>query len=152
MKTLPVLAVVAVLAGGAAIIATTHGDRTPINEQSVAAQVRSHLMTLLDLHPVTCKSLQGGMELPGSQCFLSAHKQDVVLEDVQRVLEPVGRTLGWTNDYSVWGAFYTSSRDRQLSFGVNIAMIEGDETLEPLAVTKGYRSAISFIVDGRLTP
>jgi len=75
-----------------------------------------------------------------------------VLEDVQRVLEPVGRTLGWTNDYSVWGAFYTSSRDRQLSFGVNIAMIEGDETLEPLAVTKGYRSAISFIVDGRHTP
>ncbi|WP_407571854.1 hypothetical protein [Deinococcus altitudinis] len=109
-------------------------------------------MAITGLHPVACKDIQGGLDISGSQCFLSTLQQDDLLKAVQDALEPVGQTLGWTNDYSVWGAFYTAARNRQLSFGANVAQIAGDQTLEGSPLTKGYSSMVNFVVDAEHTP
>lgn len=152
MKVVPVLFLLALMTGGAAIILTTQGSKSVMTEQDLTGTIQSRLMTLPELHPISCKLLQGGTELPGSHCFLSTQSQEALLKEVQNALEPVGQTSGWTNDYAVWGAFYTASSDQQLSFGVNIAEIAGDRSLEPLAVTKGYKSVVNFVVDVRHTP
>ncbi|MGY2896190.1 hypothetical protein [Deinococcus sp. UYEF24] len=163
MKRSLVLLVLALMAGGALIIAMTLRNQglhrgnsattsTVTPAAALAGKIHDRLMTIAGLYPVACKDIQGGLDLAGSQCFLSTLKQDDLLKGVQDALEPVGQTSGWTNDYSVWGAFYTATRGQRLSFGANVAQIAGDRTLEGLPLTKGYESMVNFVVDTEHTP
>jgi len=158
MKVVPVIFVLALATGAAALVVTTQmktgsqGGKTVTPAIDLTATIQDRLMTIPGLHPVACKTIQGGLDIPGAQCFLSTEERKTLLGNVKHALEPVGQTQGWTNDYSVWGAFYTATRDRRLTFGVNVLQIAGDETLERSPLTRGYRSVVNFVVDAKPAP
>lgn len=146
------LSFLAVLGIGGGIMLNSEQQRRPMSQAAMTEELSQHLLTLSGqrLKAVECAQLDQGLVIPGSRCFLSVATPEDLFPAVKKAIDPLGTTPGWTNDYSVWGAFYAARDEPRRTFGVTITPLEGNRDFEANPLVKGYRSLVDVVVNSTL--
>lgn len=156
MRMFPVLALFAALVGASVVTKNlkSGGNAMIPTRDEIAASINTQIMSLKDakIKEINCGLIDVVDSKDGGHCYVSPLKPDEILPLLVAVIGEVGHTNGWTNDYSVWGAFYASKQDPKRSFGVNISPIEGNRDFEQIGAVKGYKSFIDFVVNSTRRP
>lgn len=150
MKVLPTLIIlVGIIGGGAGLYSFSKQGVNVTTRQEITASIAKQISGLKNagIKEVDCKAYDGGLKSEGAHCYFSPLEPDQLLPLIQKAMEPLGHTNGWTNDYSVWGAFYASAADPKRSFGVNISPVQGNRDFEGVDSAKGFKSFVNFIVN-----
>ncbi|WP_152544748.1 hypothetical protein [Deinococcus phoenicis] len=158
MSRLYLLAVTALMVLVGAVVYS--GGSAAKKEQPVEIQAQilqelhSRFATLSDAHlkEVDCKPAFPYDTSKSTVCFMSTVRVERLLPIFQRSLAQIAYTDGWTQDYGVWGAFYSLNARPKWTFGVDLKPIADSVDFEAYGEVRGFESFVVVTVSSQPKP
>lgn len=106
----------------------------------------------LALESTDCKILFGTIAADDSKCYVSDIKPEEAVNISQKVLDEIGQTIGWREDYGVFGAFYSMRVDPQMSFGITVESAKDSLDFKNIKQITDRNSVVGITANSKRKP
>lgn len=149
-----VMALLTTTLGGVFVVQHQNKASSMTDQSAVLQQVSQHLAATpaVRLKSVDCKVFYLEDVSQDTHCFVSPVLPDDLHPLLATSAHQLGSTPGWSQDYGVWGAFYTLTGNPKRTFGVTIKAIADSKDFEGVKEVQGYKSFVSVTVNPKPNP
>ncbi|AZI42171.1 hypothetical protein EHF33_04930 [Deinococcus psychrotolerans] len=84
---------------------------------------------------------------PNGSCCTSDAPTEQLVKGFQALLEPLAFSPGWRKDYETWADLYQFNGVPEITFGVGITPVKGNQDLEGIASIKKFTNFINITVN-----
>ena len=143
----------AVLAGVAAVGGLRlHSTTTGVKAMTQQA-LMSRLAQLLEgeqglaVHKIDCATVYEDQLGGHNACYGSHLGTEELVSRIQKRVDQLAYSGGWSNDYGIWGSFYEVRDPSKQTFGITVSPVKGDIELEAVKEVKAFANLITVTVD-----